>query len=157
MVLLLHNENRCTKIDVECLIMKKCIIIVAVIVGILVASGGIYAAKYTSAKALLIQAIDAPDGRAQGEIVGPIADKFRKTTKSNAPVMAEVTTIKSFKQEGCRRLNLRLHQANVLTQDGNTTEFVVNYGINLCRDGSPPIEGMDLEDVGNALKRQFTP
>lgn len=110
-----------------------------------------HAAEYTSAKALLLQAIDAPDGRAQGEIVGPIADKFRETTKSSAPVMAEVTTIKSFKQEGCKRLNMRLKQANVPTKDGKLAEFAVNYELNLCRDGSPPTEGMDLEKAGRVL------
>lgn len=110
-----------------------------------------HAAEYTSAKPLLLQAIDAPDGRAQGEIVGPIADKFRETTKSSAPVMAEVTTLKSFKQEGCKRLNMRLKQANVMTKEGKPVEFAVDYGINLCRDGSPPTEGMDLEQIGKAL------
>ena len=110
-----------------------------------------HAAEYTSAKPLLLQAIDAPDGRAQGEIVGPIADKFRETTKSSAPVMAEANTIKSFKQEGCKRLNLRLKQANVMTKEGKPVEFAVDYGINLCRDGNPPTEGMDLEKVGKAL------
>ncbi|WP_126448350.1 hypothetical protein [Sulfuricystis multivorans] len=109
--------------------------------------------QYTNTKDLLVQAIDAPDGRAQGEIVGPIEDKFRETTKSSAPVIAEVTTLKSFKQEGCKRLNLKLSQANVPTKDGGMTEFAVNYGINLCRDGSPPTEGMDLEQIGKALMR----
>lgn len=112
-----------------------------------------HAAEYTNTKPLLLQAIDAPDGRAQGEIVGPIADKFRETTKSNAPVMVEVTTLKSFKQEGCKRLNVRMKQADVPTKDGGKTEFAVDYGINLCRDGSPPTEGMDLEQVGKALSR----
>ncbi|MEO1767663.1 hypothetical protein [Thiobacter aerophilum] len=106
-------------------------------------AGSAHAAEYTSAKPLLLQAIDAPDGRAQGEIVGPIADKFRETTKSSAPVMAEVTTIKSFKQEGCKRLNVRLTQANVPTKDGKLVEFAVNYELNLCRDGSPPTEGVN--------------
>lgn len=111
-----------------------------------------HAEQFTDTKALLLRAIDAYDGRAQGEIVGPIADKFRETTKSSAPVMAEVTTIKSFKQEGCKRLNMRLKQANVPTKDGKTAEFAIDYGINLCRDGSPPVEGMDLEQVGRALR-----
>jgi hypothetical protein len=110
-----------------------------------------HAAEYTRAKPLLLQAIDAPDGRVEGELVGPIADKFRETTKSTAPLMAEVTTIKSFKQEGCKRLNLRLKQANVMTKEGKPVEFAVDYGINLCRDGSPPTEGMDLEKIGKAL------
>jgi hypothetical protein len=112
-----------------------------------------HAAEYTRAKPLLLQAIDAPDGRVEGELVGPIADKFRETTKSTAPLMAEVTTIKSFKQEGCKRLNLRLKQANVMTKEGKPVEFAVDYGINLCRDGSPPTEGMDMEKVGNVLRQ----
>ena len=118
---------------------------------LLMASVQSHAAEYTSAKPLLMQAIDAPDGRVEGELVGPIADKFRETTKSTAPLMAEVTTIKSFKQEGCKRLNLRLKQANVMTKEGKPVEFAVDYGINLCRDGSPPTEGMDMEKVGKAL------
>jgi hypothetical protein len=112
-----------------------------------------HAAEYTSAKPLLLQAIDAPNGRAQGEIVGQIADRFRETTKSTAPVIAEVSTIKSFKQEGCRRLNIRLKQANVMAKEGKPVEFAVDYGINLCRDGSPPTEGMDLEKVRDVLLR----
>lgn len=120
-------------------------------------AGAVHAAEYTNAKPLLLQAIDAPDGRAQGEIVGPIADKFRETTQSSAPVMAEVTTLKSFKQEGCKRLNLRLKQANVMTKEGKPVEFAVDYGINLCRDGSPPTEGMDLEQVGKILEKSSLP
>jgi hypothetical protein len=116
-----------------------------------ISPASVIAVEYSSPKAAMLQAIDAPDGQAQGEIVGPIADKFRETTKSSAPVMAEVTTIKSFKQEGCKRLNLRFKQANVMTKEGKPTEFVVDYGINLCRDGSPPTEGMDFGEVGKAL------
>ena len=71
----------------------------------------------------MLQAIDAPGGTARGVIVGPVAKKFRETTGSVAPVMAEVTTLKSFRQEGCKRLNVRLKQANVPTTDGKLTEF----------------------------------
>ncbi|GLW61709.1 hypothetical protein Hthe01_20580 [Hydrogenophilus thermoluteolus] len=110
--------------------------------------------RYTNIKPLLLQAIDAPDGRAEGEIVGPIADKFRETTKSNAPIMVEVMTIKSFNQEGCKRLNVRVSQANVPTKEGEKITFAADYGINLCRDGSPPVEGMDLEQVGKMLELQ---
>lgn len=37
------------------------------------------------------------------------------------------------------------------TKDGQTIDFAIDYGINLCRDGSPPTEGMDLEKVGEVL------
>ena len=109
------------------------------------------AAEYASVGQLMLQALDAPGGTAHGVIVGPVAKKFRDTTGSVAPVMAEVTTLKSFRQEGCKRLNVRLKQANVPTTDGKLTEFGFDYGLNLCRDGSPPTEGMDLEKAGRVL------
>ncbi|MDD5295886.1 MAG: hypothetical protein PHU46_03135 [Rhodocyclaceae bacterium] len=101
-----------------------------------------------------MEALDARGGAANGVLVGPIADKFSNTTGSAAPVVVEVTTLKSFRQEGCKRLNVRLKQANVPTKEGKLTEFGVDYGVNLCRDGSSPTEGMDLEKVGKVLKRQ---
>lgn len=110
------------------------------------------ATVYWSPKAAMLEAIDSPSGRVQGILRGAIADQFASITKSTSPVEIEVTTIKKFKQDGCRRLNVRLKQANVQTKDGKTTDYGIDYGINLCRDGSPPIEGMDLEEVGNALR-----
>jgi hypothetical protein len=38
-----------------------------------------------------------------------------------------------------------------MTKEGKPVEFAVDYGINLCRDGSPPTEGMDLEKFGKAM------
>lgn len=95
------------------------------------------ASEYTNTKPLLQQAIDAPDGRSKGVLIGTVADKIARTTGSSAPVLAEVTTIKSFKREGCKRLNLRVSQANVPTKGGRKVVFAMDYGINLCRDGSP--------------------
>jgi len=100
------------------------------------------AAEYENPSRLLFEAIDAPDGTARGVLVGPIAEKFRETTGSNAPVVAEVTTIKRFQQEGCRRLALRLTQNDVPTKDGKRVPFTIEYGLNLCRDGNPPDEAL---------------
>jgi hypothetical protein len=124
--------------------------IAAVVAGV-ISPAGVMAVEYSNPKAAMLEAIDAPAGRVSGVLRGPVADQFAGTTKSTAPVEINVTTIKSFKQEGCKRLNVRLKQANVPTKDGKLTEFGVDYGINLCRDGSPPTEGMDLEKVGKAL------
>lgn len=109
------------------------------------------ATEYSNVKPVMLEAIDAPGGVANGVLVGPIADKFSATTGSASPVVVEVTTLKSFKQEGCKRLNVRLKQANVPTKEGELTEFSVNYGLNLCRDGSAPTEGMDVGNVGKGL------
>ena len=121
----------------------------------MVLSAGASAAEYSSVKQLLLGAIDASDGRASGYILGQIAEKFKGTTGSSAPILVEVFTIKSFKQEGCKRLNVRLTQSGVVTSEGRTADFGMDYGLNLCRNGSPPTEGMDLEQAGKVLERQF--
>lgn len=124
---------------------------IAAAVAYLAASGAM-AAEYSSIKPLMLEAIDAPGGTAKGVIAGPIADKFAATTGSRSPVVVEVATLKSYQQEGCKRLNVRLKQAGVQTKDGKSAEFGIDYGVNLCRDGSPPTEGMDLEQVGKVLE-----
>jgi hypothetical protein len=100
-------------------------------------------------KQLLLMAIDASDGKASGVLTDAIADRFRQATGSPLPIHVEVTTLKHFRQEGCRRLNLRIRQ-----EGAGKGQFGIDYGINLCRDGSPPTEGMDLEQAGKALRVQ---
>ena len=102
----------------------------------------------TTVKQLLLMAIDAPDGKATGVLNDPIADRFRQATGSTLPVLVEVSTLKHFRQEGCRRLNLKIRQ-----EGAGKGQFGIEYGINLCRDGSPPTEGMDLEQAGKVLER----
>ena len=108
--------------------------------------------EYGSVKPLLFQALDAPNSTIQGEVTGAIAEKINSTTKSTSAVIATVTTIKQFKQEGCSRLNLHLQQADVMTTTGKVTDFVVDFGLNLCKDGSPPSEGIDLDAMSRALE-----
>jgi len=98
-------------------------------------------------KQLLLMAIDAPDGKASGVLVDSIADRFRQATGSTLPVLVEVSTLKHFRQDGCRRLNLRIRQ-----EGAGTGQFGIDYGINLCRDGSPPTEGIDLEQASPILE-----
>ena len=121
----------------------------------MVLSAGASAAEYSSIKQLLVGAIDASDGRTSGFILGQITEKFKRTTGSSAPILAEISTIRNFKQEGCKRLNVRLTQSGVATSEGRTADFGMDYGLSLCRDGSPPTEGMDLEQAGKVLGRQF--
>jgi hypothetical protein len=101
----------------------------------------------TTVKQLLLMAIDAPDGKVNGVLADAIADRFRQTTGSTLPVLVEVSTLKHFRQEGCRRLNLRIRQ-----EGAGKGQFGIDYGINLCRDGSPPTEGMDLEQASRVLE-----
>lgn len=109
------------------------------------------AAQPASVKALLMQAMDSPDGASRGIIEGQEADKIHAVTGASDPVRAEVSTIRKFKQEGCSRLKLRLIQPNAPTRDGKRMDFALDYELNLCRDGSPPSEGMDLGQAAAAF------
>lgn len=97
-----------------------------------------YAAADGSIKTLLLEAIDAKDGTSKGALTGGVSEKFSSATGSMSPVMAHVTTEKSFKQEGCKRLNVRISQENVKSQNGSLGPFFIDYGFNICRDGNPP-------------------
>jgi len=94
--------------------------------------------EYTRIKPLLLQAIDAPDGRARGILKGEVASFFRRTTQSDRPLVATVTTVGEFSQPDCKRLNLHLSQQGVRTVSGDRKAFDAAYGINFCRDGDVP-------------------
>ena len=108
-------------------------------------------AESFSVKALLMQALNAPDGAAKGIVEGKEADAIHSATGASYPVRAEVSTIKKFNQEGCSRLAVRLVQPNTPTKEGGKTDFALNYELNLCRNGMPPSEGMDLGKAAKIL------
>ncbi|MFA6202594.1 MAG: hypothetical protein WC710_05335 [Gallionella sp.] len=108
-------------------------------------------AEIYSVKALLMQALSAPDGKAHGIVAGKEADAIHSATGASDPVRAEVSTLKRFKQEGCSRLAVKLIQPNTPTKSGAKTDFSLNYELNLCRNGMPPTEGMDLGEVSKIM------
>ena len=91
------------------------------------------------ARALLVAAIDAPDGRAQGILSGDLAQAITQRFQSRSPIHIDVITLKRYAQPGCRRLQVTFWQDGVL-QPGNTAprRQSVAFGINYCRDGQPP-------------------
>ena len=109
------------------------------------------AAESYSVKALLMQALSAPDGKARGVVEGKEADAIHSATGAFDPVKAEVSTLKRFKQEGCSRLAVKLIQPNTPTKSGAKTDFALNYELNLCQNGMPPTEGMDLGEVSKIM------
>jgi len=128
------------------MIASRCFITIATITLLATAAS---AAESFSVKTLLMQALNAPDGTAKGIVEGKEADAIHTATGVSDPVRAEVSTIKKFNQEGCSRLAVRLVQPNAPTKEGGRTDFALNYELNLCRNGTPPSEGMDL---GRAAK-----
>lgn len=116
-------------------------------------SADAHAEEYiTDIKQAMIKAIDAPPGTVKGRLGGPIGQYFAQQTRSTAPVMVEITPVKSFKQKGCKRLKVTISQAAVPTQDGQKVDLALDYELNLCRDGTPPSEGFDLGGLAEFFK-----
>lgn len=96
-------------------------------------------------KHFLFQALSSPTGSAEGVLTDDkISDFFRQQTRSREPVKVVVATLRHFNQEGCSRLAVTLGQDNVPLKTGGEAPFSMRYELNLCRDGSPPIEVVDL-------------
>ena len=94
--------------------------------------------------ALMKSAINAPDGRASGVLDDAVAGLIAKTTGRAAPVAARIETVRVFRQAGCRRLKATLSQPVPGQPDA-----VFPFEMNLCRDGSAPRDGMDLEQAAS--------
>lgn len=93
-------------------------------------------------RVVLVHAIDAPDGQAHAVLVGAVADAITAKFKATSPIFIDVSTLKRYSQEGCRRLRLALWQDGVVlpgTFGANVPQRrTVAFDLNYCRDGSPP-------------------
>jgi len=87
---------------------------------------------------LLVAAIDAPDGAARGVLAGPAAEVLRRRGVSAEPLEVEVTTLKVYRQPGCRRLNVHFAQRAVKLGDAPPRDHAIAFQLNYCRDGQPP-------------------
>lgn len=93
-------------------------------------------------RVVLVQAIDAPDGQAHAVLVGAVADAITAKFKATSPIFVDVSTLKRYSQEGCRRLRLALWQDGVVLPGSlganGPQRRTVAFDLNYCRDGSPP-------------------
>lgn len=96
------------------------------------------------ARQLMLAALDAPDGKANGVLVGEVADAISQRFNATTPIYIDVSTEKHYAQPGCSRLNVRFWQDGVqLPKDGTggvqaPRRQTIDFGINYCRDGQPP-------------------
>jgi hypothetical protein len=92
-----------------------------------------------NARALLVAAIDAPDGHAHGILSGDLADAITRRFRATTPIYIDVSTERRYAQEGCSRLKVRFWQDGVQLPGGAAPRRqTVDVGINYCRDGRPP-------------------
>ena len=79
------------------------------------------------------------EGYASGFLSGESADKISSQTKSTEPIYMEIKTIKKYKQNGCFRFEFALNQAKAALKNGGTAPLILNWQLNLCNDGNPPV------------------
>lgn len=90
-------------------------------------------------KLLLIAAIDAPSGQAQGMLVGDVAEAITQRFKGTTPIYIDVSTERRYAQAGCSRLKVSFWQDGVqLPGSPSPRRQVIDFGIDYCRDGRPP-------------------
>jgi len=87
---------------------------------------------------LLVAAIDAQDGRATGTLDGPVAEALRHRAVSEAPLLVEVTTLRTYREPGCKRLNVRFEQRAVKLGDAPPADRTAAFQLDYCRNGQPP-------------------
>lgn len=77
------------------------------------------------------------------EITDQFADYVRQVTNSDSRVFADVSTLKSYAQAGCKRLRIVVRAPDAAAVDAATGErrsFAFTYEMDLCADGSPPLK-----------------
>jgi hypothetical protein len=87
---------------------------------------------------LLIQAIDASSGTSSGILAGPLAQVLRSRAISTDPLHVDVTTLKAYREPGCKRLNVQFRQSNVKLGNDSPVDRELAFQLNYCRDGRPP-------------------
>ncbi|MCM0609865.1 MAG: hypothetical protein KA711_12890 [Ideonella sp. WA131b] len=96
------------------------------------------------ARQLMLAALDAPDGKAHGVLVGEVADAISQRFKATTPIHIDVRTEKRYAQPGCSRLSVRFWQDGVQLPNYGAggvqapRRQTIDFGINYCRDGQPP-------------------
>lgn len=92
-----------------------------------------------SLRPLLVTALQARDGRAQGYLVGRDVQRIGAYFRTESPIVVDVTTLKRYRQAGCSRLRVDFRQRGVvLPGETKPQDKYVGFGLNYCLDGNPP-------------------
>ncbi len=91
------------------------------------------------ARPLMLAALQATNGQAQGVLTGEMADAITRRFGATSPIFIDVTTEKRYAQPGCSRLKVTFWQDGVLLPGATTRRRqTMDFGINYCLDGRPP-------------------
>jgi len=104
-------------------------------------------AKVEDAASLMVAAIDAPDGRASGVLVGKVANAVAQKYGRSDAVLIDVSTVRKLAQQGCSLLHVRFQQIRVVVPgEKKPKNTSAEIEIGLCRDGSQPKEAVQRSD-----------
>lgn len=79
---------------------------------------------------------------------------MRQRYGTPGPITVTTRVLKRFHQEGCGRIQVDylVHEANVVKRSASGLEDAsFGFQLNVCKDGTPPIEGMDLRDLQQSV------
>jgi hypothetical protein len=100
------------------------------------------------------EAIDSKSGSAQYKFdkTVPWVSLMRQKLELPGPITVRSTVLKRFAQEGCAQVQtmFQMHEATLNNGRLEDTTFALNF--NICRDGSPPLESLDLATVEELTK-----
>jgi hypothetical protein len=63
---------------------------------------------------------------------------LRSRAVSAEPLAVDVTTLRTYREPGCRRLNVRFEQRAVKLGDAPPTDRAAAFQLDYCRNGQPP-------------------
>lgn len=102
------------------------------------------------------EAIDSPKGEAKQTFAAdvPWVRALRQKVELPGPITVSTSVVHRYAQEGCARVSNRftLHEAALVQGRLEPVEFKVEF--NVCRDGEPPLESIDIRDVEAMLQQR---
>ena len=114
------------------------------------------AAQTRDFKPLVVGVLDSPSGE-MTKTFGPATPwvkVMRQQFGTEGPITVTTKVVKKFKEEGCGRVEawFLVHDAKVVkTTSTGLQDAKFSFQINVCRDGMPPVEGMDLRELQRAV------
>lgn len=114
-------------------------------------------AQQADMREAMFAGLKSEQGTYKGELKGDFAALVHQTLKTKAPVFVSVSTVRAFKQQGCKRMRADISVPEFTWRDAKTgaqNSFQYRYEMNVCPDGSPPMEvALETGPVKGAMPR----
>lgn len=105
---------------------------------------------------LATEAIESPQGAVQHTFAAdvPWVRLMRQKLEFPGPVRVDTSVVHRYRQEGCARVRHRFNMLDAALIKGKLEPMVFQMEFNVCTNGEPPLEALDIRAVEDALKAQ---